>query len=87
MARQTVNRHIKQLVEQGRGGHRFRSVAILFAIPGVVPISFAIHFLLHGRPLKYISRLLGHRSIDSTEIYPNVPTADGVHFLEGVDFH
>ena len=49
--------------------------------------SFAIHLLLHGRPLKYVSQLLGHKSVDSTEIYTNVLTVDGAHFLDGVDFH
>ncbi len=80
MARQTVNRHIHTLVERVGGApfsissHTFRH-------------SFAIHLLLHGRPVKYVSQLLGHRSIDSTEIYTNVLTIDGGHFLEGVDFH
>jgi len=80
MARQTVNRHINALVERVGGApfsiscHTFRH-------------SFAIHLLLHGRPLKYVSQLLGHKSIDSTEIYTNVLTIDGGHFLEGVDFH
>lgn len=80
MARQTVNRHIKDLVERVGGApfsissHTFRH-------------SFAIHLLLHGRPLKYVSQLLGHKSMDSTEIYTNVLTIDGGHFLEGVDFH
>ncbi len=80
MARQTVNRHIHALVERVGGApfvissHTFRH-------------SFAIHLLLHGRPLKYVGQLLGHRSIDSTEIYTNVLTIDGGHFLEGVDFH
>ncbi len=80
MARQTVNRHIDALVEWVGGmpisisAHTFRH-------------SFAIHLLLHGRPLKYVSQLLGHKSIDSTEIYTNVLTIDGGHFLEGVDFH
>lgn len=80
MARQTVNRHIKALVERVGGSdipisaHTFRH-------------SFTIHLLLHGRPLKYVSQLLGHKSIDSTEIYTNVLTIDGGHFLEGVEFH
>lgn len=80
MTRQTVNRHIHALVERVGGApftissHTFRH-------------SFAIHLLLHGRPLKYVSQLLGHKSIDSTEIYTNVLTIDGGHFLEGVDFH
>lgn len=80
VARQTVNRHIHQLVEQ-LGGAPFRISSHTFRH------SFAIHLLLHGRPLKYVSQLLGHRSIDSTEIYTNVLTVDGAHFLEGVDFH
>ena len=80
MARQTVNRHIHKLVERVGGApikitsHTFRH-------------SFAIHLLLHGRPLKIVSQLLGHKSIESTEIYTNVLTVDGGHFLDGVDFH
>ena len=80
MARQTVNRHVKALVERVGGApfsissHTFRH-------------SFAIHLLLHGRPLKYVSQLLGHKSIDSTEIYTNVLTIDGGHFLQGIEFH
>lgn len=80
MARQTVNRHIDALVERV-GGAPFSISAHTFRH------SFAIHLLLHGRPLKYVSQLLGHKSIDSTEIYTNVLTIDGGHFLEGVDFH
>jgi site-specific recombinase XerD len=49
--------------------------------------SFAVHCLLHGRPLKYISKLLGHRSYKSTEIYTNVLTIDGSHLMEGIEFH
>ncbi len=80
MARQTVNRHIHALVE-GVGGAPFTITAHTFRH------SFAIHLLLHGRPLKYVSQLLGHKSVDSTEIYTNVLTVDGAHFLDGVDFH
>jgi len=28
-----------------------------------------------------------HRLVDSTEIYTNVLTVDGVHFLDRVNFH
>jgi site-specific recombinase XerD len=80
MARQTVNRHINELVERV-GGAPFSISAHTFRH------SFAIHLLLHGRPLKYVSQLLGHKSVDSTEIYTNVLTVDGAHFLDGVDFH
>lgn len=80
MARQTVNRHIHALVERA-GGAPFRISAHTFRH------SFAIHLLLHGRPLKYVSQLLGHKSIDSTEIYTDVLTVDCGHFLQGVDFH
>ncbi len=80
MARQTVNRHISDLV--GRmGGAPFPISAHTFRH------SFAIHLLLHGLPLKYVSQLMGHRSIESTEIYTNVLTVDGGYFLNGVDFH
>lgn len=80
MARQTVNRHIDAVVEQV-GGAPFRISSHTFRH------SFAIHLLLHGRPLKYVSQLLGHKSIGSTDIYTNVLTIDGGHFLEGVEFH
>ncbi|MEX2576469.1 MAG: site-specific integrase [Halofilum sp. (in: g-proteobacteria)] len=80
MARQTVNRHIDTVVAQV-GGAPFSIHAHTFRH------SFAIHLLLHGRPLKYVNQLLGHRSIESTEIYLNVLTVDGGHLLEGVDFH
>ncbi len=80
VCRQTVNRRIKRAVHLGGGSpfpissHTFRH-------------SFAIHLLLHGRPLKYVSKLLGHSSVKSTEIYTNVLTVDGSHFMEGIDFH
>ncbi len=80
MCRQTVNRHIHALVDRV-GGAPFQISAHTFRH------SFAIHLLLHGRPLKYVSQLLRHKSVDSTEIYTNVLTVDGAHFLDGVDFH
>jgi site-specific recombinase XerD len=80
MVRQTVNRHIHALVERA-GGAPFRISAHTFRH------SFAIHLLLHGRPLRVVSQLLGHRAVLSTEIYTNVLTVDGAHFLDGVDFH
>lgn len=78
--RQTVTRRIHKLVARA-GGAPFNITAHTFRH------SFAIHLLLHGRPLKIVSQLLGHRSIESTEIYTNVLTVDGAHFLDGVDFH
>lgn len=80
MCRQTVNRYIKKLVD-GAGGAPFTISAHTFRH------SFAVHLLLHARPLKVVSQLLGHRSVDSTEIYTNVLTVDVAHFLDGVDFH
>lgn len=80
MERQTVNRHIHNLVERVGCApinitcHTFRH-------------NFAMHLLLHGRPLQIVSQLLGHKSIESTEICTNVLTADGGHFLDEVDFH
>ena len=81
ITRQAVSANIDRLIEQVGGEpplkigcHTFRH-------------SFAVHLLLHGRPLKFVSQLLGHRSVESTEVYTNVLTFDGAHFLEGVDFH
>lgn len=80
MCRQTVNRHIHALVERV-GGAPFPISAHTFRH------SFAIHLLLHACPLKIVSKLMGHQSMDSTEIYTNVLTVDCEHFLEGVEFH
>ena len=80
ITRQTVNNRINTLVKSV-GGSPFRIHSHTFRH------SFAIHLLLHGRPLKYISQLLGHSSIQCTEIYTNVLISDASHFLEGVDFH
>jgi site-specific recombinase XerD len=80
MCRQTVNRHIHSLVERV-GGAPFSIHAHTFRH------SFAVHLLLHARPLKLVSQLLGHSSIESTEIYTNVLTSDWGHLLKGVSFH
>ena len=80
MHRSSVNRHLDALVAR-TGGAPFR------VTPHTFRHSFAIHLLLHGRPLKYIGQLLGHRSIESTEIYTNVLTLDAAHLLDGVGFH
>jgi len=80
MCRQTVNRHIHSLVERV-GGAPFSIHAHTFRH------SFAVHLLLHARPLKLVSQLLGHSSIESTEIYTNVLTSDWEHLLKGVEFH
>ena len=81
MARQTVNRRIKALWDRVGGEVPFPISCHTFRH------SFAVHLLLHGRPLKYVGQLLGHKSISSTEIYTNMLTIDGEHFLRGVDFH
>lgn len=80
MTRQTINRHIHALTVRA-GGAPFRISCHTFRH------SFAIHLILHGRPLKYVSKLLGHKSVESTEIYTNILTIDGEHFLRGVEFH
>lgn len=58
-----------------------------FIDDGYIRHSFAIHLLLHGRPLKIVTQLLGHKWIESTEIYTNGLTADGGHFLDGMECH
>ncbi|AFU97808.1 tyrosine-type recombinase/integrase [Simiduia agarivorans] len=82
MCRQTVNRYIHKLVDRVGGGDvPFNITAHTFRH------SFAVHLLLHGRPLKAIGQLLGHRSLKSTEIYTEVLSVDVGHFLDGVAFH
>ncbi|WP_267283718.1 tyrosine-type recombinase/integrase [Marinobacter antarcticus] len=81
MTRQVVSANIDRLIEQVGGEAPFKIGCQTFRH------SFAVHLLLHGRPLKFVSQLLGHRSVESTEVYTNVLTFDGAHFLEGVDFH
>lgn len=80
VARQTVNRHISTLVA-GVGSAPFKVSCKTFRN------SFAVHLLLHGRPLKLVSRLLGHRSIESTERYASVLLAFADTFMDGVEFH
>ena len=79
LCRQTVDRDNKVLAKKA-GGAPFRISSHTFRH------SFSLHLVLHGRPLKYISQLLGHRSIESTEIYTCVLTVSGSHFMEKVDF-
>lgn len=81
ITRQAVSANIDRLVDQIGGEAPFKIGCHTFRH------SFAIHLLLHGRPLKVVSQLLGHRSVESTEVYTNVLTFDGAHFLEGVEFH
>ncbi|WP_412537571.1 tyrosine-type recombinase/integrase [Marinobacter sp. MIT932201] len=81
ITRQAVSANIDRLIAQVGGEPPFKIGCHTFRH------SFAVHLLLHGRPLKFVSQLLGHRSVESTEVYTNVLTFDGAHFLEGVDFH
>ncbi|MBN8238262.1 site-specific integrase [Marinobacter hydrocarbonoclasticus] len=81
ITRQAVSANIDRLIAQIGGEPPFKIGCHTFQH------SFAVHLLLHGRPLKFLSQLLGHRSVESTEVYTNVLTFDGAHFLEGVDFH
>lgn len=80
MARQTVNRHIHALIKR-EGGAPFPISCQTFRH------SFAIHLILHGRPLTYVSQLLGLRSTATVKIYTNVLTITGTNLLEGVKFH
>lgn len=81
ITRQAVSANIDRLIEQVGGEPPFKIGCHTFRH------SFAVHLLLHGRPLKVVSQLLGHRSTESTEIYSNVLTFDVAHFLGGVEFH
>jgi len=81
ITRQAVSTNIDRLNDQVAGEPPFKILCHTFRH------SFAVHLLLHGRPLKFVSQLIGHPSVESTEVYMNVLMFDGVHFLEGVEFH
>ena len=81
ITRQAVSANIDRLINLVKGEPPFKIGCHTFRH------SFAVHLLLHGWPLKFVSQLLGHRSVESTEGYTNVLTFDGAHFLEGVEFH
>ncbi|WP_181919591.1 site-specific integrase [Alkalilimnicola ehrlichii] len=48
--------------------------------------SFAVHCLVHYRPLVVISRWLGHASLASTEVYTRLFLIDTNHFMDGMQF-
>lgn len=39
--------------------------------------SFAVYLMLHGRPLSFVSQLLGPKTFESTRVYTDVLTCDG----------
>lgn len=48
--------------------------------------SFAINAVLHGVPLPVIKQWLGHRNIQSTEIYTQVLAAETGHLMQWIAF-
>ena len=56
-----VSANIDRLIDQVGGEPPFKIGCHTFRH------GFAVHLLLHGRPLKFVSQLLGHRSVESTE--------------------
>ncbi|WP_166260597.1 tyrosine-type recombinase/integrase [Marinobacter salicampi] len=80
IAPQTLNRHIHNLANTvGFPSHRITSTTFRH--------SFAVNLLLHGRPLDYASRLLGHEHLNSTRIYMEVLTVTDREMMNGIEFH
>jgi len=48
--------------------------------------SFAVNCVLHGRPLPALQAWMGHSSIETTQIYTQVLTAETGHLMVGVEF-
>lgn len=48
--------------------------------------SFAVNAVLHGVPLPVIKQWLGHRNIQSTEIYTQVLAAETGHLMQWIAF-
>ncbi len=48
--------------------------------------SYAINLVLSGTYIKYIQKWMGHKSMQSTEVYTNVLTLEGEHYMERTRF-
>jgi len=48
--------------------------------------SFAVNAVLHGVPLPVIKQWLGHRNIQSTEIYTQVLAVETGHLMQWMAF-
>jgi integrase len=76
IAQQAVSWHIHTLVSRVRGttfvisAHTFRHASAIYLLP-------------LGRPLKYISQLLGYKFFDRAEGYTHVLSVNKEHFLAG----
>jgi site-specific recombinase XerD len=48
--------------------------------------SFAVNLILHGRDIRLVQKLLGHRDITNTAIYTNVLAGDLHHLMRDIQF-
>lgn len=64
-------RRIQQFLERAS-----RKAGIQHVTPHMMRHSFATHLLQSGVSIRYIQNLLGHSSLNTTEIYTNVVDAD-----------
>lgn len=48
--------------------------------------SYAVNLLLHGRDIRLVQQLLGHKSLKSTLVYTQVLAGDTHHLLADVQF-
>lgn len=49
--------------------------------------SFAVHLLLHGRPLSYVAELLGIKDVSGIEAYERVLGLEDDDLIQGINFH
>jgi integrase len=49
--------------------------------------SFAVHLLLHGRPLSYVAELLGIKDVSGIEAYERVLRLEDDDLIQGINFH
>ncbi|WP_236011973.1 tyrosine-type recombinase/integrase [Marinobacter mangrovi] len=79
ITRHPVGANTDRLIDCGTGppfkidGHTFRH-------------SFAVHILLHRLQVKFVSQMLRHRSVESTEVYTNVLTSMDRIFWKCMEF-
>jgi len=81
--RQAVYKRVKRLVELAEKGGIKMSVPVS---PHTFRHSYAVNCVLHMVDISIIKKLLGHSSIEQTQIYTEVLGADIGHIMQRVKF-
>lgn len=83
IGRHGAAKRIRTLVERTRKAGTAMPINVT---PHTFRHSFAVNAVLHGVPLPVIKQWLGHRNIQSTEIYTQVLAAETGHLMQWMAF-